>query len=105
MKATMKASSLLAALGMVMLTAPIVYAGKAVFENKCGSCHATGGEAPVFAPTKYASVQWERFFERNTHARKKDISALFTPAELTRVKDYLVAHAADSDQPVAIGLR
>ena len=55
--------------------------------------------------TKYASAQWERYFTRNKHARKKDISADFTASELESVKDYLIRHAADSDQPEAIGLR
>ncbi|MCP4714742.1 MAG: cytochrome c [Deltaproteobacteria bacterium] len=79
--------------------------GKGVFIQKCGSCHKAGGEAVVFAPTKYASTQWERFFGRNKHKRKKDISADFNQAELDAVKAYLVDHAADSDQPEAVGLR
>ena len=79
--------------------------GKTVFINKCGSCHKSGGEAEAFAPTKYASTQWDRFFARNKHKRKKDISADYTEAELTAVKTYLINHAADSDQPEAVGLR
>ena len=79
--------------------------GQDIFISKCGACHKAGGEAPVFAPTKYASRQWARFFERNTHKRKKDISRDFTSTELKRVETYLIDHAADSDQPVAIGLR
>ncbi|MCP4714303.1 MAG: cytochrome c [Deltaproteobacteria bacterium] len=79
--------------------------GKRVFIQKCGSCHKAGGEAAVFAPTKYASTQWERFFQRNKHKRKKDISADFNQAELNSVKQYLIDHAADSDQPEAVGLR
>ena len=79
--------------------------GKNVFVNKCGSCHKSGGEAPVFAPTKYASSQWERFFGRNKHKRKKDISSELSEADLNAVKKYLIDHAADSDQPEAVGLR
>jgi mono/diheme cytochrome c family protein len=79
--------------------------GKAVFLYKCGSCHKVGGEAAVFAPTKYASTQWERYFARDKHKRKKDISADYTESELNAVKRYLVNHAADSDQPEAVGLR
>ncbi|MCP4714975.1 MAG: cytochrome c [Deltaproteobacteria bacterium] len=79
--------------------------GKGVFIQKCGNCHKAGSEAAVFAPTKYASTQWERFFQRNKHKRKKDISADFNQAELDAVKQYLIDHAADSDQPEAVGLR
>ena len=78
-----------------------------VFIQKCGSCHKSGGEVEAFAPTKYASTQWERFFQRDKHKRKnkKDISADFNELELNAVKVYLVDHAADSDQPEAVGLR
>jgi mono/diheme cytochrome c family protein len=79
--------------------------GKEIFLYKCGSCHKAGGEAAVFAPTKYASTQWERYFARDKHKRKKDISADYTESELNAVKRYLVNHAADSDQPEAVGLR
>ena len=79
--------------------------GKELFLNKCGSCHRNGGEARVFAPTKYAAFQWKKYFERNRHKRRKDISSLLTDAELEKLKTYLMDHAADSEQPEAIGLR
>ena len=106
MKTTTAGTIILTGLCLFILTAIGAYAGgQDTFINKCGTCHRAGGEAPVFAPTKYASRQWERFFERNTHRRKKDITSEVTPGELELVKKYLIAHAADSDQPVAIGLR
>ncbi len=49
--------------------------GKKLFLEKCAKCHKSGGEAPVFAPTKYAGMQWERFFKRNKHKRKKSGSS------------------------------
>ncbi len=79
--------------------------GKKMFINKCGGCHKAKGEAPAFAATKYASMQWERFFDRNKHQRKKDIGALVSANEIKDIRDYLVAHAADSDQPEAVGLK
>ncbi len=106
MKTTAAGTIVLTILCLFMLTVSSAQAGgKDIFFNKCGACHRTGGEAPVFAPTKYASLQWGRFFERNKHNRKKDISSDFTPSELGLVEKYLTAHAADSEQPVAIGLR
>ncbi len=79
--------------------------GKKLFIGKCGNCHKAKGEAPAFAATKYASMQWERFFERNKHKRKKDITALVTAEEIKDIRKYLVDHAADSDQPEAVGLK
>ncbi len=79
--------------------------GKQMFMTKCGQCHKSGGEGPVFAATKYAGKQWDRFFMREKHKRKKDISSQFTQAEFDLIKKYLMDHAADSDQPEAVGLR
>jgi len=79
--------------------------GKTLFQDKCGQCHRSGTDVPVFAPVKYASIQWERFFKRNKHKRKKDISDLVTSAQITEIKQYLMDHAADSDRPIAAGLR
>ncbi len=79
--------------------------GRDVFINKCGSCHKSGGEARIFAPTKYASSGWERFFKRNRHKKRKDISAVVTETDIAAVKIFLIDHAADSDEPEAIGLR
>lgn len=95
------------ALALMISLAPGLYAadGKAVFTGKCAKCHGAGGKGGDIAPTKYASLQWQRFFDSDKHARKVDISSQFTPAELTAVKEYLMQHAADSDKPEAAGLR
>jgi len=94
-------------LSLMLLWIPDVIAsdGRSIYFNKCGSCHQEGGDVKAFAPSKYASTQWRRFFRRNKHKRKKDISELFTKDELEKVKTYLIRHAADSDQPEAVGLK
>lgn len=79
--------------------------GESLFKSRCGQCHASGGKAPIFAPVKYAAVQWERFFKRNKHKRKTDISDKVSPKEIALIKQYLIDHAADSDRPIAAGLR
>ena len=79
--------------------------GKNIFMTKCGSCHRAGGEAAAFAPSKYAAVQWQRFFEKDRHAEKKNIKDLIPPADLKDVQDYLVKHAADSEQPESLGVK
>jgi len=91
--------------GIFYITSGYALDGKDIFLVKCGVCHQGGKEVSAFAPTKYATTQWERFFKRNKHKRKKDISHLFTQDEWQAVKEYLVNHAADSDQPEAVGLR
>ncbi len=97
----------LIALG-IFIFQPMSYSGRdgeTLFLNKCGNCHSESGEAPIFGPVKYASSQWERFFKRKKHNRKKDISGEVTDEELAIIKEYLIDHAADSDRPIAAGLR
>jgi len=91
----------------LFICVPVSYSGdgSAIFQTKCGKCHGSGGSAPAFSPVKYAASQWKRFFDRNKHARKKDISGEISSADLESVKRYLVTHAADSDLPIAAGLR
>ena len=79
--------------------------GREIFLSKCGACHQKDGDAQAFAPTKYASTQWKRFFDRNKHSRRKDISSFFNDEELDAVEKYLIKHAADSEQPEAVGLK
>ena len=79
--------------------------GEALFKSACGKCHGSGGEGPVFSPVKFASSQWERFFKREKHKRWKDFSGVISGAELDAVKQYLMSHAADSDLPIAAGLK
>lgn len=79
--------------------------GKILFVSKCGQCHKANGSAPVFAPTKFAGAQWDRFFARGKHNAKKDISGIVKPEEMESVKNYLIDHAADSSQPEAAGLK
>ena len=82
--------------------------GKELFISKCGMCHKSGN-APDFAPVKKASIQWERFFTRKKHRRgkgkKPDISGKITLEEEAVIKQYLIDHAADSDLPIAAGIR
>ncbi|MDY6970822.1 MAG: cytochrome c [Thermodesulfobacteriota bacterium] len=79
--------------------------GEAVFKSACGRCHGSGGEGPAFSPVKFASSQWERFFDREKHNRWKDLSGVISGADMDAVKQYLMSHAADSDLPVASGLK
>ncbi len=80
--------------------------GESLFNSKCGKCHIGENKtAPEVAPVKYAASQWKYFFKRNKHKRKKDISKEVGTDEIVLIKQYLVDHAADSDRPIAAGLR
>jgi len=92
-------------LAFVMLLAavsPIPAAtGKELFVQKCLNCHKSGGSASVVKPVKYASTQWGRFFDKQKHTEKKDISGQLSQPDIDEIKNYLIQHAADSDQPEA----
>jgi len=92
---------------LLLIWYPCLYSAgsEELFNMKCGKCHTQGGTAPVFAPVKYASSQWNRFFARDKHKRKKDISDIISKQEIELIKEYLINHAADSDRPIAAGLR
>ncbi len=79
--------------------------GESLFKSGCGQCHAGGKNAPDFAPVKFAEVQWKRFFKRNKHKRKADISDKVCRKKIPLIEQYLVDHAADSDRPIAAGIR
>ncbi len=79
--------------------------GESLFQSKCGLCHGDGMKAPKIAPVKYAAIQWERFFDREKHQRKQDIISLINKEERSRIKKYLMEHAADSDLPIAAGMK
>lgn len=93
--------------GFFLLTSPsqASHPGSSRFESKCLNCHKEQGEAQAIGPTKYASVQWIKFFEREKHKKKRDISALVLSEDIEMIREYLVLHAADSDRPEAAGLK
>ncbi len=79
--------------------------GNKLFVNKCGQCHSgVSGIARPFAPTRYAASQWARFFKKNRHLRRKDLSSYVSKTDLDIITIYLMNHAADSDLPEASGL-
>lgn len=79
--------------------------GGDILEAKCGQCHGPDKKGGVIDPSQRAAAQWERFFEKNRHKRKGDITKLFSAKELAAVQKFLVEHAADSDKPIVAGVR
>jgi len=56
----------------------------------------------LYAGSK-AKIQWQRIFSSQHRMKKYKIYMLSTQ-ERTILKDYLLKHAADSDQPIVPGL-
>jgi cytochrome c553 len=73
--------------------------GKHLYKNTCRSCHAEGENK--LTPMSKTQSQWERFFEKNQHNPEgiKELSG----QDLLDIRQYLINHAADSDQPETCG--
>ena len=78
--------------------------GKFIFRSKCKECHWPEEEGGDVTPITFTQKQWENFFDKYKHKRKKDIwHEQFTAEELLDVKTYLIEHASDSEQPETCG--
>lgn len=56
----------------------------------------------LYAGTK-ASVQWKRIFSSQRRLHKYNLDTL-SQNELNSLEQYLISHAADSEQPIVPGL-
>lgn len=89
---------LMATAGLLGLSATNVNAGgNTLFLQKCGACHKSGGQAASVNPADKAGIVWQKYFKRGRHPVDTGINDADTDA----IVKYLVAHAADSDQPAA----
>jgi cytochrome c5 len=82
--------------------------GKSLFKATCKSCHVKGGAAKVLTPMSKTQAQWARAFKAGPAvacARKAEAKGgkPLTGADLSDMEAFLVAHAADSDQPETCG--
>ncbi len=98
--------------GSLLLSLPVVgeekkgsdKKGKFLFRSKCKECHWPEEEGGDVTPVTFTQKQWESFFARYKHKRKKDIwHEQFTQDELLDIKTYLINHASDSEQPETCG--
>ncbi len=83
--------------------------GKSLFKSTCKTCHVKGGDAKDLTPMSKTQAQWERAYKNTFEAmarrvEKKNNKAL-KPSELDDIRTFLVAHAADSDQPETCGVK
>ncbi|HET8648366.1 MAG TPA: cytochrome c, partial [Vicinamibacteria bacterium] len=82
--------------------------GKSLYKATCKACHVKGGEAKALSPLTKTQAQWTRAFKPGTVSGcVKKVAAktgrTLTPDDLADMEAYLVAHAADSDQPETCG--
>jgi len=59
-------------------------------------------ELNLYAGTK-ATIQWERVFSSMRHMKRYKIDS-FSQETRDQLREYLIEHAADSDQPIVPGL-
>ena len=62
------------------------------------NCH--GQTTPSVHPVDKARIQWQRFFKRDIHRPTLNLDTDVKD----QVLDFLLHHAADSDQPMVPGL-
>jgi len=81
--------------------------GKSLYKASCKSCHGKGGEAKTLSPLTKTQAQWQKFFKAGATGCAKKAEAKhgkpLQPQDLADMETYLVAHAADSDQPETCG--
>jgi mono/diheme cytochrome c family protein len=104
--------TLLSLVALVTVTAaagPNQNHGKSLFRSTCKTCHVKDGGAKDLTPMSKTQAQWDRVFKTNitTMAKRVETKTKTTlkPADLDDMKAFLVAHAADSDQPETCGIK
>jgi cytochrome c553 len=73
--------------------------GKHLYKNSCKSCHNEGSSK--LTPMDKTQAQWSRFFEKNQH--EPEVLKGLSEKDLQDIRQYLINHAADSDQPETCG--
>lgn len=77
--------------------------GKFLYKKTCRSCHAAGSEGQALTPMSKTQAQWDRHFQKGTHPDKAKTLKGLSEQDLKDIQQYLINHAADSDQPETCG--
>lgn len=72
--------------------------GLTLFRQECLMCH--GKTSFIIKPSDKASIQWERFLNKNRHTPMLNLSQPMKE----KLKCFLIEHSADSDYPTVPGL-
>lgn len=76
--------------------------GRNYFRDNCKNCHTKTGSGGEITPLSKTLAQWRTYFEKGKHARGT-LKEMGTEQQLLDVKAFLIAHAADSEQPEICG--
>jgi mono/diheme cytochrome c family protein len=76
--------------------------GRNYFRDNCKNCHTKGAAGGEVTPLNKSLAQWRTYFEKGKHGRGT-LKQLASEQQLLDVKAFLVAHAADSEQPEICG--
>jgi cytochrome c5 len=77
--------------------------GKYLYKKDCRTCHVEGGEAKALTPMSKTQAQWGRQFQKGTHPDKAKAWKGLSEQDIKDIQQYLINHAADSDQPETCG--
>jgi mono/diheme cytochrome c family protein len=80
--------------------------GKTLFKSTCKTCHVKEGGAKELTPLSKTQAQWTRAFKTIDPMVKRvhdKVGKSLTADEVADIRAFLVAHAADSDQPETCG--
>lgn len=76
--------------------------GRSYFRQTCKKCHAKGAPGGEVTPLSKTASQWRAYFAKSKHGTGS-LAQVMADQRLRDVQAFLVAHAADSDQPETCG--
>ena len=76
--------------------------GRNYFRENCKNCHTRGASGGEITPLSKTLAQWRAYFAKGKHG-KGTLQQVGTEQQLRDVEVFLVAHAADSEQPEICG--
>lgn len=77
--------------------------GKYLYKKDCRTCHVEGGGAKALTPMSKTQAQWNRQFQKVTHPDQAKAWKGLSEQDIKDIQQYLINHAADSDQPETCG--
>ena len=78
--------------------------GKYLWKTKCRTCHVQDGEGGDLSPSTKTIKFWTGFFDqKNSNPVIEQKCKKFPAKDLRDIRQHLIEHAKDSDQPETCG--
>ncbi len=78
--------------------------GKYLWKTNCKTCHVEGAEGGVLSPSTKTVKFWTDFFDQpNANPIINEKCKKFPEANMKDIRQYMLEHAKDSDQPETCG--